>query len=201
MEAESFWRSRLVWRFRGALLWPLFVVLTVAEGVLLTQLPIAGDGGTPFPAGALLAAALNLIAVAALGPIAATLLRRRRTDLPKVVAQDYTGTAMLLAMLAFFVVAGLVHAPQRADAERDYEAQARAAIQYIRHQAPAEYRAGIDRATTIKLEDERYRTCAPGSDPDRWFCIFVSTDTSPPGITRDRSGESNSTLRPYADGS
>ena len=91
---------------------------------------------------ALLAAALNLIAVAALGPLLALALRRRRTDLPKVVAQDYAGTAMLLLMLAVFVVAGVLHAPERADAERDYTAQIHAAAEYIRTQAPAEYRDG-----------------------------------------------------------
>lgn len=201
MEAESFWRARLAWRFRGALLWPLFVVLTVAEGILLTQLPVAGDGGTAFPSGALLAASLNLIAVAALGPFVAIALRRRRPDLPKVVAQDHAGTAMLLLVLAGFVVAGLLHAPERADAERDYTAQAHAAVEFMRTQAPAEYRDGIGGMTTIKMEDERYRTCAPGDDPERWFCVIVSTDTSPPGITVDPSHEANHILRPYADGS
>lgn len=200
MEAESFWRARLAWRFRGALLWPLFVVLTVAEGILLTQLPIAGDGGTALPSGLLLAATLNLIAVAAIGPLLAIWLRRRRADLPKVVAQDHAGTAMLVVVLVSFVVAGAIHAPQKADAERDYTAQAHAAAEYIRTQAPAEYQDGIGAMTTIKMEDERYRTCAPGDDPDRWFCVLVSTDTSPPGITRDKSGESNLTLKPYGDG-
>ncbi len=34
---------RLRWRLRGAVLWPTFAVLTVADGVLLHLLPIAGD--------------------------------------------------------------------------------------------------------------------------------------------------------------
>jgi hypothetical protein len=201
MEAESFWRARLAWRFRGALLWPLFVVLTLAEGVLLTQLPVAGDGGTPFPSGALLAGCLNLVAVAALGPLLAVALRRRRRDLPKVVAQDHAGTAMLVLVLAGFVVAGVLHAPERADAERDYAAQAHAALAYVRTQAPAQYRDRLGEATTIKMEDERYRTCVPGDDPDRWFCVLVSTDTSPPGVEADPSHESNLALKPYGDGS
>ena len=49
--------------------------------------------------------------------------------------------------------------------------------------------------TTIKMEDELFRTCTPGDDPDRWFCVYVSTDTSPPGVTADENRESNESLR------
>ena len=48
--------------------------------------------------------------------------------------------------------------------------------------------------TTLKLEDELYRTCVPGDDPKRWFCMYVTTDSSPPGITVDRNRESNASL-------
>ena len=41
---ESVWVTRMRWRMRGAWLWPTFVVLTVAEGIALELLPIAGDG-------------------------------------------------------------------------------------------------------------------------------------------------------------
>ena len=45
------------------------------------------------------------------------------------------------------------------------------------------------------MEDELYRTCTPGEDPDRWFCVYVATDTSPPGVTADANRESNDSLR------
>ena len=48
--------------------------------------------------------------------------------------------------------------------------------------------------TTLKIEDELYRTCVPGDDPKRWFCMYVSTESSPPGITVDRNRESNASL-------
>ena len=41
---QSVWLTRMRWRMRGAWLWPAFVVLTLAEGVLLEVLPISGDG-------------------------------------------------------------------------------------------------------------------------------------------------------------
>ena len=83
MEVEPLWRSRLRWRWRGALLWPAFAVLTLADALLLTVLPIAGDRGTPFVGGLLLAMTFNLILVAVVAPLLAIVLRRRRPDLPR----------------------------------------------------------------------------------------------------------------------
>jgi hypothetical protein len=194
MEVESLWRSRLRWRWRGALQWPAFVVLCVADALLLGVLPIAGDEGTEFVPAFLLAMFFNLVAVALVGPVAALVLRRRRPDLPKVVAQDFTGTAALVVVSLAFLAGGLIHAPVRAEAERDFAAQAQAARQYASTRAPAPFRSHAGAMTTLKLEDELYRTCVPGDDPKRWFCMYVSTDSSPPGVTEDRNRESNASL-------
>jgi hypothetical protein len=194
MEVEPLWRSRLRWRWRGALQWPAFVVLCIADALLLGVLPIAGDEGTELVPAFLLAMFFNLLAVALVGPLAALVLRRRRPDLPKVVAQDYTGTAALLLVSLALLVGGLIHAPVRAEAERDFAAQAEAAHQYASTRAPAPFRDHTDGMTTLKLEDELYRTCVPGQDPKRWFCMYVSTDSSPPGVTEDRNRESNASL-------
>jgi hypothetical protein len=194
MEVESLWRSRLRWRWRGALQWPAFVVLCLADALLLGLLPISGDEGTDFVPALLLAMFFNLLAVALIGPVAALALRRRRPDLPKVVAQDYTGTVALVLVTAGFLVGGLLHAPVRAEAERDFAAQARAAHAYASARAPAQFRSNTGGMTTLKLEDELYRTCVPGADPKRWFCMYVSTDSSPPGVTVDRNRESNASL-------
>jgi hypothetical protein len=194
MEVEPLWRSRLRWRWRGALLWPAFVVLTIADAILLGVLPIAGDEGTPFVGGLLLAMTFNLILVAVVAPLLALWLRRRRPDLPKVVAQDMTGTALVVFATLVFLAGGLVHAPVRAEAERDFAAQYVAARDYAHTRAPAQFRDGIGAMTTLKMEDELYRTCVPGDDPKRWFCMYVSTQSTPPGITVDRNRESNASL-------
>ena len=52
---------------------------------------MAGEG-TDLVGGLLLAGFLNLVVVAVLAPLAGTLLRRSRPDLPAVVAGDYAGT-------------------------------------------------------------------------------------------------------------
>ena len=126
--------------------------------------------------------------------MAAVLLRRRRPDLPKVVAQDFTGAAAVLLVTLGLLAGGLVHAPVRAEAERDLAAQAGAARRYASARAPEPFRQHARAMTTLKLEDELYRTCVPGDDPKRWFCMYVTTDSSPPGITVDRNRESNASL-------
>ena len=96
-QEQSVWLTRMRWRLRGAWLWPAFIALTLAEGVALQVLPIAGDGPGGVLPGVLLAGFANLILVAAVAPLAGHGLRRRRPDLPRLVAQDYAGTALLLA--------------------------------------------------------------------------------------------------------
>lgn len=192
---EPLWRSRARWRFRGALLWPAFWLLTIGDALLLGQLPIAGDGGTAFVPALLLSGFFNLVAVAIVAPLAGLALRRRRRDLPRVIAFDHAGTALLLCVTAGLLVGGLLHRSERRENEHDLLVQRAAALRFMQRAAPPEFRRNLPATSTIRMEDELYRTCTPGSDPDRWFCVYVSTDTSPPGVTADGNRESNESLR------
>jgi hypothetical protein len=182
------------WRLRGAWLWPAFVALTLAEGVALQVLPIAGDGPGGVLPGVLLAGFANLILIAAVAPLAGHRLRRRRPDLPRVVAQNYAGTALLLAFAAVLVAGGLIHRPAVAAAEEDLRAQAAAVHDYVITQEP-KYAPGIALADPMRLEDELYRTCVPGPDPKRWLCLYVNTSQRPAGVTLDGDRTPNSQLR------
>jgi hypothetical protein len=193
-DVEPLWRSRLRWRWRGALLWPAFGILTVVDALLLGRLPIAGDDGTPFVGGLLLAMFFNLVVVAAAGPTLGRRLRRRRKDLPKVVADDYAGAALVALVTVLLLAGGLAHRPARQDAARDLTAQHAAAQAWFRREAEGAFRRNLAGATTVKMEDDLFRTCVPGSDPKRWLCVFVSTDTSPPGVVEDESRESNASF-------
>ena len=124
-QEQSVWLTRMRWRLRGAWLWPAFIVLTLAEGVALQVLPIAGDGPGGVVPGVLLAGFANLILIAAVAPLAGHRLRRRRPDLPRVVAQNYAGTALLLVFAAAVLAGGLIHRPAVVAAEEDLRAQAR----------------------------------------------------------------------------
>jgi len=193
-QEQSVWLTRMRWRMRGAWLWPSFIVLTLAEGVALEVLPIAGDGPGGVLPGVLLAGFANLILIAAVAPLAGHRLRRRRPDLPRVVAQNYAGTALLLALAAVFLAVGLLHRPAVLAAEDDLRAQAVAVHDYVVAQAP-EYRAGIALADPLRVEEDLYRTCVPGPDPKRWLCLYVNTGQRPAGVTLDHDRAPNTDYR------
>ena len=182
---------RLRWRMSGAWLWPTFVVATLLEMGLLHWLPIAGEG-SGLIAALLLAGSLNVIAIALLG----RWLRRRRPELPKVVADDRAGTAVVVAVAVAIVAAGLANRDEVRERERDLAAQSAAVHGYVMSQAPAEYRRGLAGADTLRLEEDRYRTCVPGADPKRWLCLIVDTSQRPPRVRRDTSRESNASQNP-----
>ncbi len=143
MEVERVWHRRLRWRLRGAWQWPAFIGLTLLDGVVLTVLP-PYEGGPPnvFP-GVLLAAFVNLLAVAVVAPLLGLVLRRRRPDLPRFIASDYAGTWLLLAITAAFVVGGLAHRSEaQAESARE-NAVARAMHDYVVSSA-REYAAGLN---------------------------------------------------------
>ncbi|HZE06382.1 MAG TPA: hypothetical protein VE127_14225, partial [Solirubrobacteraceae bacterium] len=59
---ESAWLHRARWRWRGALLWPTFVVGVIADGLIAQFRPFLGDGQS-FGAGVLAGMFFNLLAV------------------------------------------------------------------------------------------------------------------------------------------
>jgi hypothetical protein len=192
--SERLWWTRLRWRLRGATMWPAFVLAVAVDAVLLHELPIAGDTA-PEPFGAvLLAFFFNLVAVAIGAPLAGRLLRRRRGAPPKVVADDRAGTLLLGALCLLLAVLGLLHRPARRAGERAFEQQAVAARRYVLAEAPAVFRANVEHMDTWQPGPDLYRTCVPGPDPRRSFCVIVNTDQRPPGVTRDPNQSPNSVL-------
>jgi hypothetical protein len=188
--SERLWLARLRWRMRGAWLWPAFFALTAVDGALIALVP--PYEGTPRGAigGVLLAGFANLAVVAVLAPAAGYLLRRRRRDLPRVVANDYAGAALLLALCAGLLAAGLAHRPAVAAEHGDEAAVLDAVRGYVGAHA-AEWRPGLDRVDAVQLAPEVYRACVPGGDPRRALCLIVDTDRRPAAVARDGSMEPN----------
>ena len=184
------WTSRLRWRLRGARLWPLFALLTVLDGFLLHWHPIAGDRTGVFP-GVLLAGFFNLAAIVVVAPL---LSRRLRGSRPKEIADDRAGTAAIVGVTVLLVAVGLAHADAVDHADRTMAAQLAAARRYFAGQAPAAYRHNLARIDTWKQADNLYRTCIPGPDRDHALCVFVTTDSDPPGIRLDPDHEPNSVV-------
>ena len=195
-QVERLWVSRLRWRMRGAWQWPTFALLTLVDAVLLTQLPFYGDGPGTLVAGLLVAGFANLLAVAVVGPLVGVRVRRRRPDLPKVIAGDYAGTAVLALICAAFLAGGLIHRPAVAAEEADVAAVAASTHDYVVAQEPG-YRDGLAATDAMRIEEDLYRSCVPGTDPQRWLCLFVTTDQSPPGVTADPDRAPNAAYRQH----
>ena len=188
------WQSRLRWRLRGAMLWPAFVAAVVIEAVLLDRLPVSGDDGPGLFAAVLLAGFGNLVVVAVAAPLAGRWLRRRRPGMPAVTATDRAGAVLVAAGGALVVALGVAHHSSVRAAHADLDAQAAAARRFFVSQAPREYQANVHHLDTIKQGEQLYRTCVAGPDPRRAFCVFVNTDQSPPGVTRDPDQRPNAAV-------
>ena len=186
---------RLRWRLRGAWLWPTFVVVTVLEMPLLHWLPLAGER-TGLMGALLLAGCLNLIAVVLVGGLGGIALRRRRRDLPKVVADDYAGTAALAVVAVAFVAVGLAHRPEIIAQREAFGEQSLAVRRWVGAHGGTFERAHLGAATTLRIDGALYRTCVPTRHPRRWLCLIVDTSASPPVVTPDPNHESNASFNP-----
>jgi hypothetical protein len=187
------WR-RLRWRMRGAWQWPTFFAVTPIDGAVLALLPFYGGGPGGFVPGVLLAGFLNLVAVAVLAPLCGRLLRRRRPDLPRLVASNYAGTALVSLLAVLLVAGGVAHRPAVAADEQDRLRVLVSVHNFVLAEQPA---LGSRLASTdvLRLESRLYRACVPKPQPRRWFCLFVSTDQAPPGVTRDHDEAANDAYR------
>jgi hypothetical protein len=185
------WR-RLRWRLRGAWQWPAFVVLTIVDAFLVARLPFQGEGTDAIGA-FLVAGFFNLLAVALLAPAFGWLLRRRRRDLPFMIARDYAGTALLFLITFGILAGGLTHRSAVLQERADQRAVFAAVHDYVVQSAPA-FVTGLGTLDNLKLETDHYRACVLG--PEKLpLCLIVNTDQSPAGVTRDPSREPNSLWR------
>src|SRR4051794_17689664 len=191
---ERVWTARLRWRLRGATMWPAFLIALVVDTVLLRALPIAGDQAPDVFAAALLGGFFNLLAVAVGAPLLGRFVRRRRPSLPKVIADDRAGTALIGAVAAALLAIGIVHHPVLEARARDFDVQAAAARQFVLGRAPHRFAANVDRMDTMKQGPGLYRSCVPGPTRRRSFCVFVATRMPPPAVIGDHDQSPNSVL-------
>jgi hypothetical protein len=182
------WR-RVRWRLRGAWQWPAFAGLTVFDAVLAVRLPFQGEGADVIGA-VLFAAFVNLLAVAVFAPFAGMALRRRRRDLPALIARDYAGTALLLAIASLMLVGGIAHRSSVQEARADERAVVLAVHDYVLASAPA-FASGLPVMDLRRLYDDHYRACVNRPEERLPICFFVNTDQSPAGVKRDPARHPN----------
>jgi len=167
------WLTRMRWRRRGAWMWPTFVALTVVDGFVAHAQPPEGD--SEGLVAALLGAGLwNFLAVAVIAHPVGAILRRARRDLPRIVARDYAGTWLVIAITAAVVVAGLSN---RATVTGNRAAMRDAivrAVAWIGFRAPPEFRGQLRSTTTVTIQPgSLYRVCVPSADRHRTYCVVV----------------------------
>jgi hypothetical protein len=192
--SERLWPARLRWRLRGAWMWPAFFALTVVDGVLIAALPPYEDTPPGFVGALLFAGFANLFLLAVVAPFAGMALRRLRPDLPRAIARDYAGAALVAALTAVLLGGGLAHRSAIAAEHADRDAVTGAVRGYVGAHAQ-DWSGGLAAIDTLRMKEDLYRACVPGADARRWLCLVVETDGRPPTVVRDDSMEPNSSLR------
>jgi len=173
---DGAWVVRARWRRRGAWLWPAFGALTVANGVVGHLLPLSGTSQS-WAAGAVAGLCLNVVGVILLSRPLAMLIRRLRPDLPYVVARNYGGTAVVVAVFLGLTAAGLVHHHSVMTERSDMREAVARAQAWIGDRAPAQFRRNLSLVDTFPIQaGSMYRTCVPslGHGPVRAYCVIVN---------------------------
>ena len=165
---------RMRWRLRGAWLWPAFVVLTLLDGAIVHWLPLAGDQESPV-AGWLIGLFLSLVGIVVLSPLLARGLRRIRPDMPRVVARDYAGSAVVVAVTSLLLFAGVLHRPTiNTDMKALQDATARAEA-FIGDRAPARFEHRRSTLDALPIQPpELYRVCAHSVSGNETYCVIVN---------------------------
>lgn len=196
MSDQTFFWRRLRWRFRGAWMWPAFVVVTFGEGVLLWRLPPVGTGLNLIE-GVLLATFGNLVLIAALAPwLANRLLARRQPpadETERELLRDRMATGLLLAGVLGVVASGLAARPTVIAETEATERAAKALFSYVERSGNEELQRNNQAAHTIRVADDLFRSCIPHDDRRLYFCFFIHTDGERVRIVKDPSAQPNET--------
>jgi hypothetical protein len=170
---EAAWIARARWRWRGAWLWPAFVLAALLDGVIATVRPFVGDRQS-LAGGVLAGLILNLLAVLLCSRGFGLLLRRRRGDMPVGVARNYGGTVAVTLVSAGLLAVGLARHEGIVDNQHALRDAIVRAVGYIGDRAPQTFRVNAQRTDTFTIEAGAiYRTCAPSQDGRRSYCVIV----------------------------
>ena len=191
---DAAWIARARWRWRGAWMWPAFVALAIADGVIGHELPINPPSQSVI-AGVVVGLVLNLVCIVALSAPLGGLLRRVRPDLPVLIARNYAGTACVLLVTAGFVGIGLAKRPTIAhDSAAMHDAVVRAAG-YIGDHAPAQFASQASRTDAIAIQEGSiYRVCVWNAGHSRDYCVIVDERLRFARSVRPAGSEPNATL-------
>jgi hypothetical protein len=193
---ETFWARRMRWRLIGAWRWPLFLVLTFADALIVHELPPTGVRALFFPA-LIICSFANLFLIGAVAPWLARRIVARQGAAANVPATfppanhlellvDRIACAALILATLGLVAAGLGNKRVVVAATDRVERGADAAHAYVNAHAPAEIRRNFDTLNTHPTdEDGFFRMCVNYDERTRAWCMFVDAKPKPPVVRRD----------------
>jgi hypothetical protein len=194
---DQFWARRLRWRLIGAWRWPLFFLLTVADAVIISELPPTGTGALFLPA-LFICSFANLFLIGAVAPWLARRMQRNAAHAAFPPADHFDVLVDRVAAIALLVATiGLVAAGlgNRKVVVADTDRLARAGQEvkiYVDRHAPAEIKRNIDTLNTHPTqEDGFFRMCVAYDDRLKAYCMFVDAKTKPPRVVADRDSRPN----------
>jgi hypothetical protein len=118
-----------------------------------------------------------------------------RPDLPGVVARDYGGTLVVLALTATLVLAGIVHRPAMAASQRAMQDAIARAQAWIGDRAPAEFRRNLQVVSLFAIQSGTiYRACVPNVQNTKNYCVIVDRSKPLDQSVRFSGYEPNDTL-------
>jgi hypothetical protein len=191
---DAAWIARTRWRWRGAWMWPAFVVMAIADGLIGHALPI-NPPSQSIISGVVVGLVLNLICIVVLSPPIGALVRRVRRDLPVSIARNYAGVLCVLLVTAGFLGIGLAkRATITHDSAAMHDATVRAAA-YIGDHAPASFAARADHLDVLVIEEGSiYRVCVENEPGTRYYCVVVREGLSLARSVTPAGSEPNATL-------
>ncbi len=186
--------TRLRWRWRGASMWPSVAALSLLDGLILHLLPVFADRQA-LSSGVLQAFIANLLMVVALTPPLGRAVRRLRADMPVVVARDYAGRFVCVAVTLAVLAGGVVH-HSTVLADRAALRAARADAQaYIGAHAPPAFLVSLHELSVYALQPPTiYRLCATAAGGGRSYCVVVNLSRPRSSRTAYSGAEPNSLI-------
>jgi hypothetical protein len=193
----------LRWRLIGAWRWPLFVLFTVLDAVIVHAEPPFGAEALFVPA-LLVCSFANLFLIGAVAPWIARRLAERQgmqagdSSFPPAnhleLLVDRVACITLALASVGLLIAGLGN-QKTAVCVTDRVCHAGDAVRaYVDEHAPAEVRGRVDAENShATQEDGFFRVCVPYTDARKQYCMFVDTKVNPPRVVRDHDTRPNET--------
>jgi hypothetical protein len=199
--ADRFWARRLRWRLIGAWRWPLFLVLTIVDALIVHWLPPNGREALFVPS-LVICGFANLFLIGAVAPWLGRRLAARQGERPQSptfppanhleVLTDRVASIMLAVATVGLLAAGAGnHRTAVCDTDRVCHV-GDAAHAFVDAHAPAQIRRNFDLLDTRRLGDGTlFRSCVAYDDRRRAYCMFIDADRKPPAVRPDTDTRPN----------